>query len=250
MSQLIPEVIVDKNGRTTTVYKRERSEKRNVSNLFGVLPRSSDPSRTELVRAVKDEIRDLTSESFEGAYSSSLSKTWTRNLQGVLNILRDGPASKHTLDVIAERAETADNKARFNEWLASFVTHFNEMKQWPSGSNRPAEDNIIASLLADVLRSQKADASLGHDEAMETARLTCALSSTGLSPFAFRPTPYGLAFFADNDYLRVFTAANHENKELMDTAVALLVSKKLNRVEDLAGIASGELPTAFAEGAL
>ena len=250
MTTLIPILTVDKNGRTTTVYKRDAATKRGLSNLFGVLPRSSEPSRTDLFTAITDQICEWTDESFVRQYRSFIPKTSTRNLQGVLGVLYDDRSSLETLSVLVERAESAD-KQDFNEWLESFTSHYAEMKEWRSGHDRPADDGMIARLLAGVLSSSKKESSLGYESEMEIAHLTHALSGTGISAnFTHRPTVYGLAFYSGNEALREFAVNHHGDAELMDTAVALIAGKKVNRIEDLEEVASGALPTVFAEGAL
>lgn len=250
MPQLIPTLTVDRNGRITTVYKRDTTAKRGLGNLFGVLPRSSEPSRAELFSAITDRICEWADESFVRQYRSFIPKTSTKNLQGVLSVLQDERSSLETLSVLVERAESSD-KQDFNEWLESFAAHYGEMKEWRSGHQMPPDDSMIARLLAGVLSSAKKESSFGYESELSVARLTHALSGTGIGGgFMHRPTPYGLAFYSGSEALREFVVNHHGDKELMDTAAALIAGKKVNRIEDLEDVASGDLPTVFAEGAL
>jgi hypothetical protein len=250
MSKLFPEVVVDKNGRATTVYKKEDENRSGFKGFLGSIAPGSGPSRGKLVNAIRHEINELNSHSPVRRFFKFTSPIRTENLEGLLAVLKDEKTTIETVQVISDRLDQLE-KENFNEWLVSFTQNVTEMRGWPCGHRTGPDDGMIAKLMAETLHLRDKGHGLSPEEEMSLARLTVAVLGTGLNgELRHRATKYGMAFFSDNAYLRDFAGRFHDDPEIMETATALIAGNKVNRLEDLESVVSGEIPTVFVEGAL
>jgi hypothetical protein len=247
MSKLVPTTVVDRNGRATTVYKRPENKTKDFGNLFGVLPRSSEPSRSDLIGAVLEEIEEL-DESMFASTRKAFTGIKTEHLQGVLEILSRDDARLETVRSFDDRFQGSVNKNAYNDWVAEYSARYSEMKTWSCGHSTGASDDTMSKLIAESLHSRSRGTS--PEVAEGVMRMTCALIGTGLTKqLAHHPTDYGLSFIEQDSYVADFVQ-RHPAPEDIERACILISSGKLNRIEDLDSVFEDAVPMSLIEGAL
>jgi hypothetical protein len=247
MSKLVPTLVIDKNGKPTTVYKRPEKKTKDFGNLFGVIPRSSEPSRSDLITAIFREADELYLDKFVAA-RKVFNGVRTGHLQGVLEIVSREDAQIDTIRVFDDRFHGSVSKNAYNNWVAEYTARYAEMKTWECGYSTGVTDEIISKLIAESLQARSEGTS--PEVAERTMRLTCALIGTGLTrQLVHRPTDYGLSFLEQDGYVAGF-AERHTDIDVIKKACVLITSGKLNRVEDLDPVFDEEVPMSLIEGAL
>jgi hypothetical protein len=247
MSKLVPTLVIDKNGKSTTVYKRTEQKTKNLGNLFGVLPHSSEPSRSVLIGAVLNEAEELDQNMFAST-RKAFSSISTEHLQGVLEILSRDDAQMDTVRVFDDRFQGSVNKSAYKNWVAEYTARYAEMKTWDCGHSTGVSDDTISKLIAESLHSRSKGAS--PEVAEGIMRMTCALIGTGLTKqLMLRPTDYGLSFVEQDSYVADFVN-RHAAPEDIEKACSLIASGKLNRIEDLDYVFDEEVPMSLIEGSL
>jgi hypothetical protein len=248
MSKLVPTLVIDKNGKPTTVYKRPEKATKGFGNLFGVIPRGSEPSRSDLIAAILAEAEELAGGADRHIEKRVFSSIKAESLPGVLEILSHESAEPEAVYIFAERYAQSDDKSAYNEWVGEYASRYREMKAWSCGHSSGASDDTISKLVAGMIRSQSKGVSVEESEGV--MRLTCALIGSGIARGIYHQvTPYGLAFSLRDDFVKRFVT-RHSSPDEIEKACSLIASGNLNRLEDLDNVFSGSVPLSIAEGIL
>lgn len=247
MSKLVPKLVIDKNGKRTTVYKLpEDANSKGLRRLFGVIP-SSGPSRSDLIKAILVEAEELAGAD-RHIEKKAFSSIKTESLPSVLEILSDESAQPEAVYVFSERYNQSASRGTYNEWVGEYASRYREIKGWICGHSRGATDDTISKLVTGMMHLQSKGVSV--DESEGEMRLTCALLGSGLAKgLHHQVTPYGLAFLVRNDFVTEF-AAKYPDPDDIEKACSLIASGGVNRLEDIYDVFSGDVPLSIAEGIL
>lgn len=246
MTKLVPTLVLDKNGKTTTVYKLPHEGRKRLRTLFGVIP-SSDPNKNDLIKAILVEAGELAGAD-RHIEKKAFSSIKAECLPGVLEILSDESAQPEAVYVFSERYDQSNNKALYNDWVSEYAARYREMKEWSCGQSRGASDDTISKLVAGMMHSRSKGVSI--EEAEGVMRMTCALIGSGIARgIHHKTTPYGFAFSLRDDFVNEFVA-KYPAPDDIEKACTLIASGSLNRLEDLNDVFSGDVPLSIAEGIL
>lgn len=244
----MPSVVVDKNGRTTTVHKKPDTASA-AKKLLGFIPVGNGaPSRSSLIDSIMVQAQSLSSYD-ASMYKSSFKAIKTEHLPAVLEVLKHNDAELDDIASFSNRHEASKSKELYNEWVGEYLSRYWEMKEWPSGyEGHGVSPEATAKLVTENLYLRSVGVT--EEVAESILRLSFSLQGTGISGgIHLRTTPYGVSMFLPNPFLREF-AEKHNTPEEVERACALISSHKLNRLEDLTEVFDEDIPVSIAEGIL
>ena len=246
MSNLVPTVVTDRNGKLTTVYKKPATA--SFRSLIRMPSVEKTAGRRHLIEAIKVEVDSL--RSYKGL-AFPTNGIPTNLLHGVLEIFSSDTADETLVAAFEETNEQIKDKKSLIGWVEGMTTYGPQIMGFAS-NGKFADGVTTGRHIAALLHSRDTGISNGMSEVQELAliELFQASSGTELTGNIFhRPTAYGLALYHDSQALTQFVR-NHPDEETLKQAVMLVLDRKVRRVEELESFASREVPGNLIEGIL
>lgn len=248
MGELVPTKVTDRNGRVTTVYKKLSGK--SLRRLVGMQPVPKEAGRLSLINAINDEVNSL--RDYKGLKFPS-SRLPTHLLHGVLSLLTDDESDPKLVDTFEQFAETTKTKSAFIKWSDAMVSYYPVIDTFGSSGTRFSDALVIGGYVASLLNSRDTGESAGMTERQELAFIEMRQTATGtelIGNLFFRHTAYGLGIYHNNDeQLRAFVK-KHPDERTLSQAASLVRYGKVQRIEELEAVSSGEVPSTLIEGAL
>lgn len=244
MSKLIPTVVTDKNGRTTTVHKKSDTGSGKAKNGIPALVKKK-PVGLDNIHQMQDRI-----DSALQSISTPTDKMTLRCLKGMsLEMLEstDGMMSARPSRVLVDMIEMRSliHRRGFTKWLKGMEAAITK------------SDMKVTSALADAV----AGVVDLQDHSREFSGLTdnqfAAL--TRLSIAASEPeVEFGLVRHARSEYGRITQHPDwklmdfvlYDSEEMVTRVIDEIENKRITRRSELEAFLEGEIPTAIISGVL